>query len=62
MIALLTKQGKVKKSTHGCYKEVARIFIQRDAIGTKTVSELHWETLTAGAFASTKSRQRPTNH
>jgi integrase len=40
---LLTKQGEVKKSTHGYYKEVAGIFIQRDAIGTKTVSELRQE-------------------
>ncbi len=40
---LLSKQGEVKKSTHGYYKEVAGIFIQRDAIGTKTVSELHQE-------------------
>ena len=36
---LLSKQGEVKKSTHGYYKEVAGIFIQRDNIGTKTVSE-----------------------
>jgi integrase len=40
---LLSKQGEVKKSTHGYYKEVAGIFIQRDAIGTKTVSELRQE-------------------
>ena len=40
---LLTEQGEVKKSTHGYYKEVAGIFIQRDAIGTKTVSELRQE-------------------
>ena len=40
---LLSKQGEVKKSTHGYYKEVAGIFIQRDAIGTKMVSELRQE-------------------
>ena len=40
---LLSKQGEVKKSTHGYYKEVAGIFIQRDAIGTKTVLELRQE-------------------
>lgn len=40
---LLRKQGEVKKSTHGYYKEVAGIFNQRDAIGTKSVSELRQE-------------------
>ncbi len=29
---LLSKQGEVKKSTHGYYKEAAGIYIQRDAM------------------------------
>jgi hypothetical protein len=40
---LLSKKGEVKKSTHGYYKEIAGIFIQRDAIGTKMASELRQE-------------------
>ncbi len=58
---LLSKQGEVKKSTHGYYKEIAGIFIQRDAIRTKTVSELRQEELTAGAYELTRSKPRPTN-
>ena len=58
---LLSKQGEVKKSTHGYYKEVAGIFIQRDAIGTKTVSELRQKTLTAGAYELTRNKPRPMN-
>ncbi len=40
---LLSKQGEVKKSTHGYYKEVAGVFIQRDALGAKLVRELRQE-------------------
>ena len=47
---LLSKQGEVKKSTHGYYKEVAGIFVQRDAIGTKTVSELRQEDIAINVF------------
>ena len=39
----LSMQGEVKKSTRGYYKEVAGIFIQRYAIGPRTVSELRQE-------------------
>ncbi|HEV3109191.1 MAG TPA: tyrosine-type recombinase/integrase [Candidatus Binataceae bacterium] len=40
---LLSKQGEVKKSTHGYYKEVAGVFIQRDALGEKLVRDLRQE-------------------
>ena len=58
---LLSKQGEVKKSTHGYYKEVAGIFIQRDNIGTKTVRNNVRKTLTAGAYGLTRSKPRPMN-
>jgi len=40
---LLSKQGEVKKSMHGYYKEVAGIFIQRDALGAKLIRDLRQE-------------------
>ena len=40
---LLSKQGEVKKSTHGYYKEVSEIFIQHDALGAKLVRDLRQE-------------------
>ena len=58
---LLSKQGEVKKSTHGYYKEVTGIFIQRDAIGTKKVSELRQEASTAGEYELTRSKPKPMN-
>jgi len=40
---LLSKQGEVKQSTHGYYKEVAGVFIRRDPLGAKLVRELRQE-------------------
>jgi integrase len=40
---LLSKQGEVKKSTHGYYKEVAGVFIRRDFLGAKLVRDLRQE-------------------
>ncbi len=40
---LLSKQGEVKRSTHGYYKEVAQIFIQRDVLGERRVHDLRQE-------------------
>ncbi len=40
---LLSKQGEVKKSTHGYYREVAGVFIQRDALGEKVIRDLRQE-------------------
>ncbi|MGO9059070.1 MAG: hypothetical protein ACLQU2_17015 [Candidatus Binataceae bacterium] len=42
---LFSKQGEVKKSTHGYYEEIAGIFIQRDALGAKLIRDLRQENI-----------------